>query len=199
MKKVREGFLKAESDVRLLENIEQEFFDIDEEQKIARINLRFPNPSSVFDLNYVSEKPVLSDDFFDWVKSAFDIVPSKYKIDLDIEFEDMQGYDEDELLDIFKLNTMLEYRTLRNASKKRNKIALGLFGVGILFFVLMILINKTWTGESLLKDIFSYVSDIATTVTFWEALTLLVVQNKEDRDYALGLAGRFHSIRFHKK
>ncbi|MBR1868055.1 MAG: hypothetical protein IJ800_05710 [Clostridia bacterium] len=198
-KKIREKMSKAESEVKRLENIEKEFFEIDEEAKLAKISLSFLNPSSVFDLNYVSKKPVFSDDFTDWIKSAFDIVPSKYKIDLEVEFEDMQGFKEDELLEIFKLNTMLEYRTLKNSASKRNKIALGLLGVGAVFFVIMLVVNRVWTNDSLFKQIFSYVSDIATTVTFWEALTILVVENKEDRDYRLGLLSRFHSISFHRK
>ena len=41
-----------------------------------------------------------------------------------------------------------------------------------------------------------YISDIATTVSFWEAMTILVVEQKEKRAYLKNLKSRFSSIRF---
>ena len=40
--------------------------------------------------------------------------------------------------------------------------------------------------------------DIATMVTFWEAMTILVVRNREQKKYLDSLVGSFHSISFLK-
>jgi len=56
-----------------------------------------------------------------------------------------------------------------------------------------------WTSENVIKSIISYIMDIGATVTIWEALTILIVENKEKRDLNIDLLRRFDSIRFHKK
>ena len=72
-------------------NIEEEFFEIDKEKKLAKISLSFDRVSEIFDLNYISKMPVLSDDFMEWITSAFSIIPSRYKIQVSISFGDYEG------------------------------------------------------------------------------------------------------------
>ena len=182
--------------IKKYENIEKEFFEIDEENKVAKVKLYFAAAPDVFDLSYETKKPVLSDDFFDWVKTAFDIIPRKYKIDLDVRFGDLCGYDAEELKKIFTDNIFLEYKTQANERRTRRNIAYGLIGIGTVMLVGMILINALWNAENIFKTIFSYVADIAATVTYWEALNILVVEDKENRSYVTGLVKRFGGIKF---
>ena len=191
------GKAKMEDIVKEYEHIEEEFFDIDKEKKIAYIKLHFGKPSDIFDNNYISKRPVLSDDFLDWVNSAFTLIPKKYKIDLDVTFDDTEGYASKELADVFKMNVFLDYKTRKSAEKKKNNIAYGLIFIGTLLFAAMITVNRLWTTDSVFKDIVSYVMDIATTVTYWEAMGILIVENKEHRDYRKGLITRFYAISFH--
>ena len=177
-------------------NIEKSFFDIDDGAKIARIVLCFDKPYDIFDTNYISKTPVLSDDFIDWIGSAFKLVSDKYKIDLTVYFNDMCGYTEEEFADIFNKNIELEFKSSFKENRKRNKIAYSLIGIGIVLFLAMMLINRLWTTDSVWKDVFVYISDIATTVSFWEAMTILVVEQKEKRAYLKNLKSRFSSIRF---
>ena len=180
-------------------NIEESFFDIDEGDKTAKIVLEFRQPEDIFDKNYITKTPVLSDDFMEWIGSAFDLVPSKYKIDLAVRFEDMGQYDEEELRDVFRKNMELEFKSKFSASRRRNRVAYSLIGVGVAFFLAMMLVNNLWDSTSVWKDIFVYISDIATTVTFWEAMTILVVEQKEKRAYLKNLTSRFSAIRFVRK
>ena len=179
--------------------VEEDFFELDKEKKIAKMKLHFPKPSSIFDENSLTKTPMLSDDFFDWVKLAIQYPPRNYKLDLDISFDDMEGYTSEALQDIFEKNVALEFKRLNRETNSKNLLAMGLILIGVLFFVLTMIMNRLWTGENLAKEIISYVADIATTVTFWEALTILVVENKEKRDSAVSLAKRFGDINFHKK
>ena len=49
----------------------------------------------------------------------------------------------------------------------------------------------------LAKEIISYIFDISVTVTFWEALTILIVENKEKRKTDIEILKRFKTIKFH--
>lgn len=190
--------LTLKDDFIKYEHIEEDFFEIDKETKIAHVKLIFEKPSDIFDLNYISKLPVLSDDFLDWIGSAFQLIPLKYKIELTVEFNDLEGWDEERLSDVFKKNIMLEHRAVKSREKKKNIIACGLIGIGAVMFIAMILISRLWQADSLLKDIFFYLSDIATTVAFWEAMYILVVERGESGFHRKSLVYRFASIKFGK-
>ena len=180
-------------------HIDESFFEIDRSSNTAAIVLDFERPEDIFDTTYVSKIPVLSDDFLEWIGSAFELVSPAYNIDLTIRFDDMGDYSEKELSEIFDKNIDLEFKRKFTANSKRNLIAYSLMGVGVVFFMFMLIINHLWESESIWKEIFSYISDIATTVTFWEAMTILVVEQKENRAYMKNLRTRFSAIRFIQK
>ena len=180
-------------------NIEEEFFEIDKEKKLAKISLSFDRVSEIFDLNYISKMPVLSDDFMEWITSAFSIIPSRYKIQVSISFGDYEGYSEQQLNDIFWKNIVLSAKSKRDSQRKRNSIAYGLIAAGIVLFAGMILTEIKWDTESVMKPIISYVSDIATTVAFWEAMTILIVERKEQRSYLISVEKRFAGVSFEKQ
>lgn len=181
------------------ENIEEEFFEIDKGKNLAKINLYFDRVSDVFDLNYITKMPVLNDDFMEWIASAFDLIPSRYKIELSVSFGDYEGYTEKQLNDIFWKNILLDVKSKREAQKKRNRVAYGLIAAGVVFFIGMLLTEFRWATESVMKTIFSYVSDIATTVAFWEAMTILIVERKERRSYLLAVGKRFSGVSFENR
>lgn len=191
--------MKKTMSVKEIVNIEKSFFDIDEKTNVAHIILSFDRPGDIFDTNYISGTPVLSDDFMDWIQSAFELVSPKYRIDLTVRFNDMSGYTGEQLSEIFRKNIDLEFKSKLNANRNRNKIAVGLVGIGVTFFIAMMLISRLWATDSVWKEIFIYMSDIATTVTFWEAMTILVVEQKEKRAYLRNLKHRFSAIAFEKQ
>ena len=82
--------------------IVKDFFDIDEAAETAKVRLHFDSPKEIFDVNCMSKTPIFSDDFDEWLQSAFVMIPSKYKLALDITFDDMDGYTSEQLDDIFK-------------------------------------------------------------------------------------------------
>lgn len=191
--------IKAKRILKEAKNIESEFFELDQGQKRAKMELEFSSPNDIFDTNAKTKLPLLSDDFIDWVKTSFDYTPKGYKIDLLISFDDMGGYSEEGLQDIFKKNLLLESKRVGRDISSKNKIAVWLIVLGIIFLVTMILISALWKEENLVKTIFTYVADIAATVTIWEALTLLIVQNNERSGYLANLLKKYSSIRFVKK
>lgn len=180
-------------------NVEDEFFELDKDKRVAYMKLEFARPDDIFDKNSITKMPVLSDDFLDWVNSSFDLSPKNYKIDLEVSFDDMQGYDNERLQTIFRKNMLLEYKKTQGKARTKNIVAFSLIGIGVVFFVAMFLVTNLWKEGGLAKDIFSYIADIATTVTIWEAMAILVVENKERRSYMKNLYSRFRSIEFKQK
>ena len=177
-------------------NIEGEFFVLDHEKKIAYMELEFDKPSDIFDTNAITKMPILSDDFLEWIESAFSEAPRKYWIDLRISFLDFEGYDEEQMKTIFLKNMVLEFKKNHEKARVKNHLAYSLLGIGICLFIAMMLITNLWKDGGLVKDIFAYIADITTTVTIWEAMTILVVENKERRTYMKNLLSRFSSLRF---
>ena len=180
-------------------NIEDEFFDLDHENKKALMKLEFEKPSDIFDKNAVTKLPVLSDDFLDWVLACFEYAPHNYKIDLDIAFTEMEGYSEEQLKDIFFKNMVLEGKKSLKTTHVKNFIALGLAITGLVLLISMILLMSLWNDGGIAKEVISYIFDIATTVTFWEAMTIWIVENKEKRELTGRFVRKYDSITFHKK
>lgn len=107
-----------------IENIENDFFELDHENKKALMKLEFEKPSDIFDKNAITKMPFLSDDFLEWVKSAFGYAPKRYKIDLVITFDNLENYSEEELRNIFFKNLILEGKKALEDNGSKNKIAL---------------------------------------------------------------------------
>lgn len=178
--------------------IESDFFEIDEENKLARVALRFHTPCDIFDVNCLSKTPVFNDDFSEWLLYAFDVIPKKYKLDAVISFDDWAGYDEEDLTAAFKKNLLLSAKSSAGKVQRKNRIAYGLVGAGLLSFLTMMLISYLWHTDNFLHQIFFYIFDIATTVLFWEAAGILLVENREHAKMAADYTRRFHGIAFVK-
>lgn len=179
--------------------VEREFFDIDDENKRTNFNLEFSSPEDIFDPNLKSGVPALSDDFVKWLKEALEYSPKKYKIDLNVTFDDLGEYTEEELKFIFQKNMMLEYKKMKRNEFSKNRLAYSLIGVGIVLLISTFTILSMWKNIGLIYEIFSYILDIATTVVFWEALTILLVEGRERKFYLKQIITRFDKVVFKKK
>lgn len=186
----------AKSYFKEINNIEKEFFDIDEINNTANIVLRFEKPSDIFDNNYVSKTPVLSDDFLDWISSSFKIISKKYKINLEVQFDDLEDFNESELESIFRKNILLEYADKKSERKKEKGVAWSLIGVGTVLLIFSILMNFYWKSGNITLEIVKYVFDIAVTVTYWEAFTILIVKRQEIFGFQKDILTRFSAIKF---
>ena len=92
---------------------------------------------------------------------------------------------------------LLESKKSLNENSFKNKIGISLFIIGLISLVIMILLMSLWKEGGIIKEIISYIFDIAVTVTFWEALTILIVENKEKRKKDIEFIKRYKSINFH--
>ena len=83
-----------------------------------------------------------------------------------------------------------------NRKRLKNRIAIILVCIGLAFLIPMLLLLGLWQNGGVAKDIVSYILDIAATVTIWEALTILIVENSEHTHIVKRMIERFDSISF---
>ena len=177
-------------------DIELNFFKTDEENKVAKVIMKYEKPEDLFDLNCVSETPVLSQDELMHIGSLFGLVTAEYKVDLTIRFDDMGSYDEDKLMDIFIRNFAIESKSKTGMNNDRKKLAFWFIGVGAVSFILMFMIRALWNTGSVWSELFFYMFDIITMVVLYQAATILLVENREQRSLTRHLQHRFYAIHF---
>ena len=177
-------------------DIELNFFKTDEENKVAKVIMKYEKPEDLFDLNCVSETPVLSQDELMHIGSLFGLVTAEYKVDLTIRFDDMGSYDEDKLMDIFIRNFAIESKSKTGMNNDRKKLAFWFIGVGAVSFILMFMIRALWNTGSVWSELFFYMFDIITMVVLYQAATILLVENREQRSLTRHLKHRFYAIHF---
>ena len=180
--------------IREIMAIENEFFRL--EGDIAHIRLHFAGPEELFDLNTETKMPMFNEDFMGRIAQAFDFVPDKYKLDIEVVLDDMAGYTAEELETICRKNILLITKIHGRDAKKENRLALLLCIVGFIFVLLNIGVNLVWASEGTVKEIASFILEILATVPFWGAADICFISKNERRQRWKNYRKRFHAITF---
>ena len=184
---------------KALMSVHDDFFQLDRQQKLARIDMEFNTPSEIFSPVVQSGIPMMSEDFLAQLFNAFDYIPDRYKLDISVTFRDLEGYSEERLNEIFRKNIMLALRTLVQKTRRQNRLVLILCLIGLVFILLSAWLNRLWTDEGTGKDIVFFILDIVATVPFWGAMDIYLVDGSRRRKTAANIRKRFNSITFHRK
>ena len=180
-------------------SIHDDFFQLDKQNKLARIDLTFDRPSDIFTRTVQAGIPVLCDEFRKWLMNSFDYIPDRYKLDFSVSFSDLEGYTEERLEEIFRKNMMLELRILGQKKRRRNRLVLVLCLIGLAFILFAAWLNRLWMNEGTERNIVFFILDIVATVPFWGAMDIYLVEGSERRKTAANIRKRFSSISFHRK
>ena len=186
--------LKRKDQNRELEQVAQSFFETDEEKKIARMVLRYEKAEDLFDPACCLLKPIVSREVLAHIGSMFGLVPNDYRVDLTLRFDDLCGYSESQLVEIIRKNFALEMRGSRTQNKSRRNLAFSFIGIGVLFFLIMIIIKRFWVADTVWNDLVFYFFDILTTVAFYQAATILVVEHREKKAIVNSMRNHFHEL-----
>lgn len=181
------------------QDLEKQFFDFDDENRIAYLRRNFSRPGELLDMNAVTKIPVMDSGFIEWLTSLFDYVPRKYKLDITVCFDDLEGFDEKELAEICKQNLILEMKIQNRKANRQNFLALILCGIGLLLCLVYFFLNYCWAGEGPFKEIIMFILEILATVPFWGAADIFFVGNGEQREAVRRLKKRFHALTLKKK
>ena len=180
-------------------SIHDDFFQLDKQNKQARIDLEFHAPSEIFSSAVQAGVPMMSEEFLARLIDSFDYIPDKYKLNIRVSFSDMEGTNEDRLDEIFRKNLMLVLRILSQKARRRNRRVLILCTIGFVFILLTAWLNRLWTEEGTVKEIVFFMLDIVATVPFWGAVNIYLVEGSERRRTAANIRKRFNSISFRRK
>ena len=184
---------------KALMSVHDDFFQLDKQKRLARIDLEFNTPSEIFSSAVQSGIPMMSEEFLAQLFNTFDLIPDRYKLDISVSFSDLEGYTEERLEEIFRKNLMLTLRILARKTRRRNRLVLFLCGIGLAFILFTVWLNRLWAGEGTVKEIVFFILDIVATVPFWGAMDIWLVEGSERRRTAAIIRKRFNSISFYRK
>ena len=175
---------------------EESFFDIDKESNTAEVLLRYDRPGDIFDQRFDTKTPLMSPEFTDSIRDMLEMIPDKYKINLTVRFSDPDGFSEQTLTEILRQNLRLEVCKASKKIHRKDFIASVLILIGAAFFAVMMVVHSVWGRDTFLNDLLYYIADLATTVTIYEALSILLLQQGEYRLDLNSLERRISSVRF---
>ena len=179
-------------------NEEHAFFETDEAKQTAKVVLRFDRPEDLFDPIVASGTPLLRQEALASLQNVFGLVPPKYKVDLTLRFDDYGPYAEEELKEIVVKNFVLELKRQEAAAQGRSKMAYGFLVAGILNFLLMFTTRYVWPAEAIWRELFFYLFDIVTTVSLYEAVTILNLERKEKMAVVKKMHDHFSALHIEK-
>ena len=178
--------------------IEHNFFEVDEKEKIAKIVLLYHSPEDLFDLSCATKTPLLKRDTMANILNVFGLVPPKYKVDLTLRLDDFGPYTEETLISTLVKNFDLGLKGEEASLKKRDKQACGFLIAGILSYLLMFMSRWFLGEETVWRELFFYLFDIITTVSLYEAMTILTLEKREKLSEIKNLHDKFSAVHFER-
>lgn len=165
--------------LREWKNIESEFFELDEPNKIAKMTLRYHSPKELFDPHGETRLPLLKPETMAYLKTMLGYAPPKYKVELALRFDDLGPYSEQQIADVVIKNSVLELKSIETATRQRDRLAYAFLAAGALCFFVMFMLRFLWPTESIGSELAFYLLDVLTTVFAYEALTILSLEREE--------------------
>lgn len=145
------------------------------EGKVATLKLVYDTFAELINPNFGDERiEKLNDTLFADIKEAVSILPSRYKLNLQIVIKDFGDYTKEECENIIKQNVYLAgYRILKENNRKRFG-GWALIGIGAAILVVSYFLRK--------YDLWFDLINISGTLFVWEGVnTAFIERNLENR------------------
>lgn len=164
----------------------QKYFQI--QDNVATLKLVYDTFSELINPNFGDEKiEKLNDKLFSDIKEAVNLLPPKYKLDLQIVIKDFGDYTLEECENIIKQNIYLVvYETIRSNNKKRVG-GWSLIGVG----ALILLASYLLSDYNLWFDLIN----ISGTLFVWEGVNMAFLERNHDTKENVLLARAIKDIK----
>ncbi len=168
----------------------QKYFQIHD--NVATLKLVYDTFSELINPNFGDEKiEKLNDKLFSDIKEAVNLLPPKYKLDLQIVIKDFGDYTLEECENIIKQNIYLVvYETIRSNNKKRVG-GWSLIGVG----ALILLASYLLSDYNLWFDLIN----ISGTLFVWEGVNMAFLERNHDTKENVLLARAIKDIKIVKE
>ena len=195
--KLKHGKIKKE-DYELL----NQYYDLDNENQIATINLYYDKVSDVFIKNYnQNKKTTINEEVFENIKKSAEKIPLVYTLKIRFIFNNLEDFFLDELKEDFYSYLAINDYYANKLIFHKSKLSLAILLIGVLFLVLNALLkgfdliinfSKAW------QEIISEILDITAWVFVWEAVTIFYFERNGIKAKLASLRLRVHDIEFIK-
>ena len=168
---MKEKSIKSNRQIELL----KKHYDIDETNKIAKINLRYEKATDVLveDLGK-NEHPQFEWDVIERVNNVIDTLPYGYRVDIEFSIEDFQEYTPKTIVESFNDELELNSFGVRKSRTKTWLVVSILVITGIVLLIFMFLGSSLgWFGSGTKEDIIVEIIDIAAWVFILEAVSMI--------------------------
>ena len=174
-------------DAAIREQILSKYFSI--EDGVATLKLVYDTFAELINPNFGDAKTEkLNDKLFSDIKEAIEILPRKYKLNIEIVIKDFGDYTREECEEIISQNIKLSvYLALKSMGKHRWG-GLALMGVGALVLILSYFLHSSD------YDIIFDVVNISGTLFVWEGASTAFIQRNSELRSAKKLAKALQNI-----
>lgn len=198
-KEVRHKIDEATAGKRQIELLKQRY-DVDEENKIISISLRYDKVSDIVMTNVgKKEYPQFDPSVFENLENLFDDLPMNYQAEIKFDIADYEGFEPNKIMTSFNDSLELTQYSARRHRKNKWLIAtiMTLVGVVFLFLLAMGQING-WFGEGVNEEVIAEIIDIIGCVFIWESIYYLFMEPTQQATLALKMRQKIAYVSFYK-
>lgn len=164
-----------ELELELQKQILNKFYSIDEANKIATIRLTYATFDELVNQNFGDEHiEKLNEKLFKDINEAVNMLPIKYKLNVEILIKDYGTYNKQECEEIILENVRLSLYLSLKARDKMKISGWALIGTGALVLILSYLLKTTK------YDILFDIINISGTLFVWEGVNLAFIQRNSE-------------------
>lgn len=198
-KELRNKIDEATAGKRQIELLKQRY-DVDEENKIISISLRYDKVSDIVMTNVgKKEYPQFDPSVFENIENLFDDFPMNYQAEIKFDIADYEGFEPNKIMTSFNDSLELTQYSARRHRKNKWLIAtiMTLVGVVFLFLLAMGQING-WFGEGVNEEVITEIIDIIGCVFIWESIYYLFMEPTQQASLALKMRQKIAYVSFYK-
>ena len=183
-----------ESDKRKSENeLLSKYYKLNGDSVV--VTLVYNTFSELVDANFGDDTvEKLNNKLFDSIEMAFQEIPVKYDILLNIKIRDFGNYNQDEAIKIIRENIEMRLHTIRRLDIKTKILStiIMFFGVGII--AASYLVKTTSLASSLINEVI----DLAGQVLVWEGMYAYFLDKMEKKLLTKQYRKKLHTIKISK-
>lgn len=189
------------SSLRQLDVLER-YYNIDHEKRLVKIPFHFKKVSDLINTNIKTKGiPVFKNDLLKEISYLMHKVPSEYRIDIDLEIEDYEGYSPEiisqSLIDCFE--TFHFDISIKNKSKAAAVSRLVFIGIIALILVSLLRSSVLTQVEDLSYFMRNTVLEILGTAVLWEAVYQILLPSDHFAKINYGILKSIHCLRLYGK
>lgn len=197
MKKNKITFEQNKRQIELLEK----YYTLDKENKVISITLHYEKASELLAKNIGNTKHfIFSQEVLEKIDGIIQNIPAGYKVAINFEIGDYEGYNPKELIESFNDTLELAQYDSRRQRQRKELLCAILVLVGIiLLFIMASGKGNGWFGSGIKEDIIEEIIDIAAWVFVWEAVSIFFLEHSKEAIFSLKIRRMVTKISMYEK